>query len=56
MRLRGIFRHQPSGFLQGKRIHAGIGQGFDIADTIIIVIRRKAMRLFPERQGRLPRF
>ena len=56
MRLRGIFRHQQSGFLQGKRVHAGIGQGFDVADTIIVVIRRKATRLFPERQGRLPRF
>ena len=31
-------------------------QGFDIADTIIVVIRRKAARFFPERQSGLPRF
>ena len=56
MRLRGILRHQLSGFLEGKRIFTGIGQGFDIADTIIVVIRRKAQRFFPERQSWLPRF
>ena len=56
MRLRGGLRHQPSGLLKGKRIFTGIGQGFDVADTIIVVIRRKAARFFPERQSGLPRF
>ena len=49
MRLSGVLGDQLPGFLQRECIHASIGQGFDIADTIIIVIRRKAARLFPER-------
>ncbi len=56
MCLRRIFRYQPLGFLQGKRVHAGIGESFYVADTILVVIRRKATRLFPACQGWLPGF
>src|SRR5690606_16415207 len=35
-------------------IHAGIGQRFDIPDTVVVVLRCKATGLLPERERRLP--
>ena len=49
MGLRGIFSHQLPGFLQRKGIHAGIGKGFDVADTVIVILWGKATRFIPER-------
>ncbi len=44
MGLRGIFSHQLPGFLKRKGIHAGIGKGFDVADTVIVILWSKAAR------------
>ena len=41
-------------FLQGQPIHAGIGKGFDIPDTVVVILRCKATGLLPERERRLP--
>lgn len=49
MRGRRIVFNQLPGFRKREAIFAGIGQSLHIADAVIVVIRRKAERLFPQR-------
>ena len=49
VRGRRIVFNQLPGFRKREAIFAGIGQSLHIADAVIVVIRRKAERLFPQR-------